>query len=164
MGGIKLAVCKDIVIQIWDWCVANGAWVTCSHIPGKENTAADTASRIINDRHEWQLNVHIFRQLCGVFGTPVIDLFTSRLNNQVFSLNWAQFELSYIFPPFALITRCLQKLKAEVAGTCMDGSAVVDVATLDGPAALPASGSSPSYYAEEGGSESPILHGGCTRS
>ncbi|MPC32045.1 hypothetical protein E2C01_025348 [Portunus trituberculatus] len=39
----------------------------------------------------------------------------------------------------------------------MDGSAVVDVATLDGPAALPAGGSSPSYYT--GGSESPVLHG-----
>lgn len=132
MGGMKSDACNEIAIQIWDWCVTNGAWVTCSHIPSKENTAADTASRLVNDRHEWQLNVHIFRQLCDIFGTPVIDLFASRLNTQVpmfcswrpdpgaaffdaFSLNWAQFELAYIFPPFALITRCLQKLRADEA-------------------------------------------------
>ena len=74
---------NDIAIQIWDWCAANDAWVTCSHIPGKENKEADTASRQVNDRHEWQLNVYIFRQLCDTFGTPVIDLFASRLYNQV---------------------------------------------------------------------------------
>ena len=74
---------NDIAIQIWDWCAANDAWVTCSHIPGKENKEADTASRQVNDRHEWQLNVYIFRQLCDTFGTPVIDLFAFRLYNQV---------------------------------------------------------------------------------
>ena len=83
MRDIKLAVCNNILIQVWAWCVANGAWVTCSHLPGKENTAADTMSHIINDRHEWQLNVHTFRQFCGIFGTTVIILFEFRLFNQM---------------------------------------------------------------------------------
>ena len=35
------------------------------------NTLADMASRLVNDRHEWKLNVRIFHQLCEIFGTPV---------------------------------------------------------------------------------------------
>lgn len=136
MGGTKSLTCNDIAIQIWDWCLTSNAWITCSHIPGKENTLADMASRLVNDRHEWKLDPRIFQQLCKVFGTPTIDLFASRINNQVpsycswrpdpgamhvdaFSLNWARFKLSYIFPPFSLIARCLQKLKAEGARVWM---------------------------------------------
>lgn len=132
MGGTRSQVCNVIAGHIWQWCVDNGAWITCSHIPGKDNTLADLASRKVNDRHEWKLDIHLFQQLCGIFGTPVVDLFASRLNRQVdlfcswkpdpeatyfdaFSLNWARFGLCYIFPPFSLITRCLQKMRAEGA-------------------------------------------------
>ena len=117
MGGTESPICNGITTTIWDWCVANDAWITCSHILGKENTMADVVSCIVNDRHEWKLNVHIFCQLHGVFGTPVVDLFALRLNKQIasfcswkpdlevghfdaFSLNWARFELSYILPQF----------------------------------------------------------------
>ena len=34
-------------------------------------------------------------------------------------VNWPRFKLSYIFPPFALMARCLQKLKAEGASVWM---------------------------------------------
>lgn len=132
MGGTKSKSCNDVATQIWDWCLEHDSWVTCSHIPGKDNTLADVASRKINDRHEWKLDSHIFTTLCNVFGTPSIDLFASRLNKQVntfcswlpdpeakyfdaFSLDWSNFDLSYIFPPFSLIARCLQKLRAEQA-------------------------------------------------
>ena len=132
MGGTKSLACNDIATDIWDWCISNNAWITCSHIPGRENLQADLASRVVNTRLEWKLNVQVFRHLCGVFGTPNVDLFASRLNNQVpsfcawkpdpgasyidaFSLHWARFELSYLFPPFSLITRCLQKFRAEEA-------------------------------------------------
>ena len=37
MGGMKSEACNEIAIQIWDWCVANGAWVSCSHLTGKVN-------------------------------------------------------------------------------------------------------------------------------
>ena len=132
MGGTKSMICNDICIEIWEWCVGNKAWITCSHIPGKENILADTASRKFNDKHEWKLDENIFWEICKNFGTPSIDLFASRLNKQVnkfcswkpdpeaeyfdaFSINWAQFELIYIFPPFAMIARCLQKMRAEKA-------------------------------------------------
>lgn len=121
-----------ISTSIWEWCVANNAWVTCSHIPGKENVMADIASRRVNDRHKWKLNELIFQDLCHIFGTPSIDLFASRLNKQVayfcswkpdpeaayfdaFSITWTIFDLCHTFPPFSLITRCLQKMRAERA-------------------------------------------------
>lgn len=136
MGGTESIICNEIATKIWKWCLNSNAWITCSHIPGKLNTLADMASCLVNDRHEWKLDERIFQQLCKVFGTPVIDLFASRLNKQVpsycswkpdpgathldaFSLSWASFKLSYIFPPFSLIARCLQKLKAEGARVWM---------------------------------------------
>ena len=115
MGGTKSKSCNDVSTQIWDWCLGYPSWVTCSHIPGKDNTLADLASCNINDRHEWKLDSHIFSTLYNVFGTPSIDLFASRLNKQVntfsswmpdpearhfdvFSLAWSTFDLSYFFP------------------------------------------------------------------
>ena len=79
MGGTKSVSCNDIATKIWEWCQSSNAWITCSHIPGRVNTLADMASRLINDRHEWKLNECIFQQLCKLFGTPDIDLFASRL-------------------------------------------------------------------------------------
>lgn len=132
MGGTKSIVCNSICIDIWNWCISNDIWITCAHIPGKKNVLADEASRNFNDRHEWKLNPKIFKELCVVFGTPSIDLFASRLNKQIdcfcswrpdpeakhvdaFTLNWASFDLIYLFPPFSLITRCLQKMREERA-------------------------------------------------
>lgn len=132
MGGTKSRICNNISAEIWTWCVERDVWLTCSHIPGKHNILADTASRKFNDRHEWKLDEQIFRDICKIFGTPCIDLFASRLNKQIarycswkpdpeaeffdaFSISWAQFELVYIFPPFSLISRCLQKLRMEQA-------------------------------------------------
>ncbi|XP_045112508.1 uncharacterized protein LOC123505355 [Portunus trituberculatus] len=132
MGGTKSLMCNYLATLIWDWCVKNQAWVICSHIPGSANIVADCASRTFNDRHEWQLDVDVFRRISLVFGAPSIDLFASRLNKQVatfcswkldpeatffdaFTFNWAQFDLSYLFPSFSLIARCLQKIRAEQA-------------------------------------------------
>ncbi|XP_045101334.1 uncharacterized protein LOC123498236 [Portunus trituberculatus] len=132
MGGTKSLSCNDICWDLWGWCAENNVWITCPHIPGSDNSMADAASRQFNDRHEWKLNVGIFRELCNIFSVPSIDLFASRLNNQVprfcswhpnpeaehfdaFSITWSQFPLVYIFPPFALIARCLQKMHAEMA-------------------------------------------------
>ena len=132
MGGVKSVVCDDICLAIWNWCSRNDAWITASHIPGKCNVLADAASRSFEDRHEWKLNKGVFKKLCGIFGTPCIDLFASRLNRQIptfcswtpdpeaayvdaFTISWAQFKLIYLFPPFSLIPRCLQKIRVERA-------------------------------------------------
>lgn len=54
MGCTKSLICKEIDIIIWGWCLTDNTWITCSHIPGKENTLADLASRLVNDSHEWK--------------------------------------------------------------------------------------------------------------
>ena len=136
MEGTKSLACNKIAVVIRDWCIVKNAWVTCSHIPGNRNIKADLASHKINDRLEWKLNSDVFLSLCSVFGTPSIDLFASRINTQlktfcswkpdplatyidVFSLHWAQFDLPYLFPPFSLIARCLQKVREEGASVWM---------------------------------------------
>lgn len=63
MGGTKSPIGNSLSSLIWDWCVLNQAWVTCSHIPGRETLLVDSASRASNDRHEWKRNERIFHVL-----------------------------------------------------------------------------------------------------
>lgn len=81
------------------------------------------------DSSEWKLCPKVFSVLCQKMGTPQIDLFASRLTNQLpqyfawrpdpFSRGtdamqqiWPQ-EFLYAFPPFCLINRVLQKTRRE---------------------------------------------------
>ncbi|MPC72188.1 hypothetical protein E2C01_066485 [Portunus trituberculatus] len=48
MGGVRSVICDVISINIWDWSVKHDAWITASHIPGKCNILADSASRSFN--------------------------------------------------------------------------------------------------------------------
>ena len=98
-----------------------------------DNTQADLASREFgNQDTEWQLSKDIFHKICTHFGTPDIDLFAHRLNAQLptycswqpdpgalccdaFSIDWAQFNLVYIFAPFSVIPRVLQKIRQTAA-------------------------------------------------
>jgi hypothetical protein len=92
---------------------------------------ADEASRVFNDRTEWMLDQRIFHEISEHLGNPDIDLFATRLNTQLdrfvswkpdpkaeafdaFTLDGAEF-VSYMFPPFNLIGRCLQKLALDQA-------------------------------------------------
>ena len=90
------------------------------------NIMADFSSRNFSDSTEWMLKKVLFHRLCDQCFVPDIDLFASRLNYQVekfvswfpepgafrndaFSFSWNSFR-PYIFPPFALVGRCLNKL------------------------------------------------------
>jgi len=80
-------------------------------------------------RIEWQLQPGTFLKITDTLGTPEIDLFACRLNNQLpkyvswkpdpgachvdaFSFSWSG-KFVYIFPPFSLLNRCLQKLEND---------------------------------------------------
>ena len=110
-------------------CVQNEIWLTACHLPGVLNFEADKSSRQFNERIEWQLKPGIFLKIIDLFGTPEIDLFACRLNNQLpkyvswkpdpvachvdaFSFFWSG-TFVYIFPPFSLLNRCLQKLEND---------------------------------------------------
>ena len=131
MGGTKSLDCNEAAKNIWKWCMCRNIWISAAHLPGKLNTEADHMSRQFNDRTEWMLNKHMFQQITHHFGHPDIDLFASRLNKQVdryvswrcepeaeavdaFSIDWKSLNF-YAFPPFCLISKCLQKIKCDDA-------------------------------------------------
>ena len=77
------------------------------------------------------LRPDIFQQITTIWGKPSIDLFASRLNAQLpcyaswkpdpnasyvgaLSISWER-KFFYVFPPFSLIPRCLQKIQMETA-------------------------------------------------
>ena len=131
MGGLNSLECNDLAIEIWNLAVANNIWLSSEFIPGSENQA-DEPSRKFHDDLEWMLCPSIFRKICKQFVTPNIDLFASRLNQQLknycswqrdpfalhinaFSISWNTYKCSYLFPPFCIISRCLQKIQDEEA-------------------------------------------------
>ena len=80
---------------------------------------------------EWSLKPDIFKVLKEMVGSIDIDLFASRLNNKTekyvsynpdphavaidpFSINWTNH--CYIFPPFSVIGRVLQKIIKDRVG------------------------------------------------
>ena len=87
------------------------------------------ASRVLNDKTEWELDSAVFRTLCTLHSiSPTIDLFVSHLNTKLqkfvsftpdphcfhvdaSTLTWS--EVSYIFAPFILLNRVLQKIIKE---------------------------------------------------
>lgn len=130
-GGIVSNQCNDIARDIWEWTRDNDNWISAAHIAGTLNTEADQASRVFNDRTEWKLDVAVFADIVKTFGTPDIDLLATRLNAQLpryvawqpdpfatyinaFSITWTE-TFNYIFPPFSLLSRCLQKIATENA-------------------------------------------------
>ena len=136
MGGCKATACDTLAKEIWSWAVMRNIWLSAAHIPGKQNILTDSLSRKFNPDVEWELNSHTFDDIAVHFGMPDIDLFANRLNHKVplyvswkadlhasyvdaFALDWAQFTNGYAFPPFCLISRCLQKIVLEQATLIM---------------------------------------------
>ena len=132
MGTTKSRECNDLAKSIWEFCKENDMFITCAHIAGKENVVADLASRREYKQAEWMLNKAIFQQAVRHFGfKPDIDCFATRANAQLetyvsrqsdpyathidaFSINWGKFN-AYLFPPFSLINRVLQKIRIDQA-------------------------------------------------
>ena len=125
MGGVVSPRCNEVAKLIWEWAERNSNWLTIAHIPGVENVLADFKSRNFNDDIEWEINDKIFRKICGVFGTPEIDLFASRLNKKLdcfvswqpepdawrhdaFTFPWTD-HVFYIFPPFSLVGKVVHR-------------------------------------------------------
>ena len=132
MGTSRSKHCNDVAKLIWEFCMEQGTWLTAAHIPGVENTIADGESRRAYVDSEWMLNSLIFEDACRICEfKPDIDLFASRLNAQLdnyvsyrpdpfasyvdaFSLNWHYLK-GYIFPPFSLLGKVLQKIRTDKA-------------------------------------------------
>ena len=123
--------CDTMACNIWNWAIEHKVWLSATHLPGKLNIKADRLSRNLDRSKEWSLNEHVFRTLVEIWPSPQIDLFASRLNNKLeayiswlpdpyaisiyaFVCDWEN-NYSYIFPPFGVIAKCLQKIQADTA-------------------------------------------------
>ena len=131
MGGTKSTQLNNLAKEMWTWCINKNIWLSAVHIAGKLNTSADNKSRNFSDKHEWALSKEYFQEIVSVYPELNIDLFASRLNNQLdvycswkpdpgctyvdaFSIDWSNFNF-FAFPPFSLIPRCVQKISQDKA-------------------------------------------------
>ena len=130
MGG-RAQQLMGIARHIWRWCFARGITLTASYLPGVENVAADTLSRVKVDKTDLRLRPAWFQFLDGKWGRHSVDLFATRINRQqqrFFSLRpepesagvdafnqvWAD-ENAFAHPPICLVDRVLQKVDRERA-------------------------------------------------
>lgn len=135
MGGTKSVPLIQETQEIWNFCLERNISLTASHLAGIHNEIADQQSRVYWDASNWRLDPTIFKAVLRKLGTCTIDLFADRLNHHLqsyvswkpdpfawrtdaFSFHWGDLE-GYAFPPFALIARCLAKVKADNARLVM---------------------------------------------
>ncbi|XP_033759551.1 uncharacterized protein LOC117341798 [Pecten maximus] len=137
MGG-KCEGLNNLARKIWFWCVERNIWISASHIPGVDNVEADRLSRKMNSDLEWQLRPSLFQCIASKYGDNLsIDMFASRINIQIpvyvsylpdpqalavdaFSMKWSnEHGIIYLFPPFSVIDRVLQKLVEDQATAVM---------------------------------------------
>lgn len=121
--------------EICRWCLTRDIHLSAAHVAGTLNSEADEMSRSFNDDSEWSLDELQFKKIQEKFPHLTIDLFASRLNNKLtkyasfrpepnayaidaFSFSWTS-EFSYIFSPFVLVPRILQKLEEDNAEAVM---------------------------------------------
>ena len=131
MGGSKSIECDRLSKAIWYWSIDRNIWLSAAHVPGAQNVSADKLSRHLNLQLEWQVSNSVFQKISACFGSPEIDLFASRITAllpdyvswkpdpmakyiDAFKIDWKQFSF-YAFPPFCLISRCVQKIVQEQA-------------------------------------------------
>jgi len=130
MGGTKSDDLIEGAKELWEFCLTNKiTHMSAEHLPGLQNQVADEQSRVYKDSSHWKLETSTFQQVVRLLGPVTIDLFADRVNTQMekyvswrpdpfamatdaFSLKWNQ-EIYYIFPPFCLVSRVMQKIQKD---------------------------------------------------
>ena len=129
MGGTCSQALCHLAIELWEWCLDQQITLHAEHLPGSLNFRADFESRHHSDSSDWRLHHQVFNVLNQQFGPFSTDLFASFQNTHLehyfswkpdpqaagvdaLSQSWSKLH-PYAFPPFALISRCLQKVREE---------------------------------------------------
>ena len=127
--GGKAEELNMIAREIWFWCLDRTIHLSAAHVPGVENNEADEESRTVNDDTEWSLTSKVFDAIKNIHPQMSIDLFASCTNHKIdkyvsrrpdpdayaidaFTMTWSN-EVFYMFPPFSLIGRILQKIQED---------------------------------------------------
>jgi hypothetical protein len=129
-GGTKSLLLNKEVLEMWKWCFERRILISAEHLPGKLNVTADRLSRVFQDHVEWSLHPRMFQLLIVDLGIqPDVDLFASRINKQIPRfVSWHPDPLAwrvdalvfqwdrikpYMFPPFCLVGRVLEKVRRD---------------------------------------------------
>ena len=103
MGGTKYRVLASLSHDLWQWCLQWQITVSTTHILGILNVNADRESRSHLDSSDWKLCPAVFQALQNKWGPIDIDLFASRLTNQLTRfVSWKPDPLSEAVDAFSL--------------------------------------------------------------
>lgn len=129
LGGTRSPDLSNLAKKLWMFCLEHQIYLKAEYLPGLKNVCADWNSRFLVDHTDWKLSVNVFKRLDYLGGPLEVDLFASRLTTQLpsyfswmpdsgalavdaFLRHWRDLR-GYVFPPFAMIQRVLQKLREE---------------------------------------------------
>ena len=129
-GGTRSVRLTESAKELASFCESQSLTIEAFHLPGIHNVVADKESRALCDAGDWMLNRQVCRSIFDIWPCG-LDLFASAWNAQLdsfvswrpqpgalttnaFSLNWNEF-FAYIFPPFSMILRCVDKIRRDKA-------------------------------------------------
>ena len=126
-GGTRSPTLLRLTVDLFLWLEAQNIIVRARHIPGCLNVIADHLSRPNQPiSTEWTLHPEIVKRMFRIWGTPEIDMFATVSNSHLprfmspipepralavdaLSQDW-QGRSMYMFPPFPLLNKVIQKL------------------------------------------------------
>ncbi|KAL2095574.1 hypothetical protein ACEWY4_007722 [Coilia grayii] len=128
-GGLRSPQLHRLARKLILWSQDRLLSLKATHVPGVENRGADLLSRGHPRYGEWKLHLNVTKQIWQRFGYPTVDLYASAENAHCplfFSLTdttaplgvdalahpWPR-TLLYAFPPLALITPTLERVRTE---------------------------------------------------
>ena len=106
MGTSHSDDCNTIAQHILSFCQEHSIRITCSYLPGVENVTADFESR-----KDYKQANRLNAQLDSYVSFKP-DPYATAID--AFSLNWS-FYKCYVFPPFNVIYKVLQKIRVDKA-------------------------------------------------
>ena len=134
-GGTRSHPVLRLVVDLFLWLQAQDITLRARHIPGWLNVVADRLSRLKQPiTTEWSLHHKVERLIFRLWGTPVVDMFATIHNTHLpqfmslvpepqalaideLSQDWRGTGRSmYIFPPFPLLNKVIQKLRTTQSG------------------------------------------------
>lgn len=134
MGGLRSQARNSAAKDFWFFLTKTlHSWASFTFVPGRLNRWADEASRDFSPTSiagEYTLTEEAFDIIVDAFGEPTWDLFASPENAKcelfisrfpapraslvdAFAYNWCQFPGVYIFCPFRLMSRVVQRLTQQ---------------------------------------------------
>ena len=123
----------QLLVDLFLWLQTQDITLRARHIPGFLNVIADRLSRPNQPiMTEWSLDPEVMNLIFRLWGTPVVDMFATVHNTHLpqfmspvpepralaidaLSQDW-QARSMYMFPPFPLLNKVIQKLRTTQTG------------------------------------------------